>query len=810
MIGTCPRDLPDLMSSPTAKTNLLWALVPLAVVVLIIRFNATATTRIETVSTRFVERLVDPTTVTGAEVEIGVRRSQVVPGHNLESMEWILQAEQIRQDGVWRLEKVDYDNAPNGRGVESPSAIRWWLAWLSGDGKDAAEVRDHVAAASLRSDPILHLVLFCLLVGIWMWHWGFFPAAAGSLILGLYYPLIGSFHPGAPTSAGMATVLCGIMWISFAAGLKTELHLGRGRSWWIISGIAAGFAIWIAPNRGFLLGIALTVSGMLAEWRQRQEQPEQRFPWWSWGVAGAMTALILYGIDFAGREAAWANGRLHQIHPLYTISWLGIAAISATLGNWRKQRSDWIKLGLGIVATFSLVAYMIGTKDDGFLSSGLGADLLTHLPQSVSSKSFVEWVNDHSAGTVAAGTMLPLGLIAWAAWIAFQTSIPRPTRILLGTSLLPLVIAVAVGFSNLSWWGSVGVGLALVVVILAGQATGTKGRVGLLGFIIFTTGIAWLELGARMGEASDPELIESDVRSLAERDLGHWLSLRGDEFHSVVLSPPDTTPALYFYGGVKGLGSPFPENGDGFIAAVRIASASSPDESLALATQRELSHIVIPSWDGFLDEYAQLGAAQPEHSMMAMLHQWLAPRWIRAMDHTLPADEVFDGFDTKIFAVTETQDNASALSRLGEYFAETKRHDFAAAIAVTLQKSFPSDLSGLVAQAHIGIAQGNFAVFNESFESIRQQVEDERDGDLEFDRRVSLANILMLGREPEFARDQVIHCMDEMDAYLLKTVSTANLYRFILLTDSFQEPFPEPELDEFARALLQSDLENGI
>ncbi|MGY8718406.1 MAG: hypothetical protein ACKVI3_11575, partial [Verrucomicrobiia bacterium] len=124
------------MSSPTAKTNLLWALVPLAVVVLIIRFNATATTRIETVSTRFVERLVDPTTVTGAEVEIGVRRSQVVPGHNLESMEWILQAEQIRQDGVWRLEKVDYDNAPNGRGVESPSAIRWWLAWLSGDGKD--------------------------------------------------------------------------------------------------------------------------------------------------------------------------------------------------------------------------------------------------------------------------------------------------------------------------------------------------------------------------------------------------------------------------------------------------------------------------------------------------------------------------------------------------------------------------------------------------------------------------------------------------------------------------------------------------
>lgn len=806
MIGTCPRDPPDLMSSPTAKTNLLWALVPLAVVVLVIWFNTTATTRIETVSDQFAERLVDPVTVTGAEVDIETRRSQIVPGHNLESMEWIVQAEQIRRDGVWRLEKVDYDNAPTGRGVESPSALRWWLAWLSGDGKDSDGVRDRVAAASLNSNPILHLVLFGLLVSIWMWRWGFFPAAAGSLILGLYYPLIGSFHPGAPTSAGMATVFCGIMWISFTAGLKAELHLGRGRSWWIISGIAAGLAIWIDPNRGFLLGVAIGCSGMLAEWRQRKEQPEQRFPWWSWGVAGALTALILYGVDYAGREAAWANGRLHQIHPLYAISWLGIAGIAATLGNWRKQRSDWIKLGLGFAAALSLVGYMLGTGDDGFLSSGLGADLITHLPQSISSESFVAWVNDHSAGAVAAGTMLPLGLIAWAAWIAFQTSVPRPTRILLGTSLLPLAIAVAIGFSNLSWWGTVGVGLALLAVILSAQANGTQSRVGLLAFLIFTTGIAWLELGDRMGEATDPVLTESDVRSLAERDLAHWLSLRGDEFHSVVLSPPDTTPALYFYGGVKGLGSPFPENGDGFVAAVRIASASSPDESLALATQRELSHVVIPSWDEFLDEYARLGAAQPEHSMMAMLHQWLAPRWIRATDHSLPDDEIFDGYNTTIFAVTETQDNASALSRLGEYFAETKRQDFAAAIAVTLQKSFPSDLSGLVAQAHIAVAQGNLAVFNESFDSIRRQVEDERDGDLEFDRRVSLANILMLGREPELARDQVIYCMDEMDAYLLKTVSTANLYRFILLADSFQEPFPEPELDEFARALLPPDL----
>ena len=144
--------------------------------------------------------------------------------------------------------------------------------------------------------------------------------------------------------------------------------------------------------------------------------------------------------------------------------------------------------------------------------------------------------------------------------------------------------------------------------------------------------------------------------------------------------------------------------------------------------------------------------------------------------------------------------------RLGEYFAETGRRQFAAAIAVTLQESFPSDLSGLVAQAQIAVTQGNLAVFNEALTAIIPYVEEERDGDLEFDRRVSLANVLMLGREAEYAREQVGYSMDEMDDYLLTTVTAPNLYRFMLLASSFDEPFPEPELEALARQLLPAEM----
>jgi len=66
-----------------------------------------------------------------------------------------------------------------------------------------------------------------------------------------------------------------------------------------------------------------------------------------------------------------------------------------------------------------------------------------------------------------------------------------------------------------------------------------------------------------------------------------------------------------------------------FAAAVRIAGATSPDEAQAVAQSRGLNYIVLPSWDSFLDEYARLASGKAEHSLIALLHQWRAPRWLR-------------------------------------------------------------------------------------------------------------------------------------------------------------------------------------
>lgn len=801
------------MTSLSRKKSLLWALIPLGVLLLVAWFDRSAINRNEAVSALFDQNLILVTDGDSLSGYAEGRRRQIVPGHNLESYEWIVQAEAILHSGEWRQREVEYDNAPIGRTVQSPSAVRWWLATVAklfGKG-DTTGAR--VTDAAAKADVILQFVLIVGFTLIAAWRWGMFPAAVGAVVLGLGYPVIGGFYPGAPTSRGLTTLLTAGTLLTFLVGFRSALRGETPKLWWMVAGVLGGVTIWVSPQQGYPLTGMLVFAILVASWLQRRTnkaEPIAPLPWLIWAISGAGMILLLFLVDYRGTEIEWSDGRLHQLHPVYALSWLGMGWLGRVVQQGTWNRRALLQILGAVLLTSSVVAMQIVNDDDGFLTNGLGTDLMTHLPDAATSASFGEWVNQHATKGAAAGVFLPLGFLGGAIWWLVQNRIAKPDRGALVAAGLITAITLALSLVNLNWWSSVFVGLAVTVVILAHGISSSGGRLVFMSAALLSVGCSWFDLAPRLQTADDPELTSADIRSLAERDLAHWLSLRNDEYRSVVLSPPSITPALYFYGGVRGLGSPYAENSEGFIAAVRIASASSPDESLALATQRELSHVVIPTWDDFLDEYARLGASQPEHSMVAMLHNWLAPRWMRPVQHMMPAGDIFTPYSTVIFEVTETQDNATALSRLGEYFAETKQPQYSSAVAVTLQQSFPSDLSGLVAQAQIAVTQGKVSAFNDALSAIKPYVEEERDGDLEFDRRVSLANVLMLGREAAYAREQVGYCMDEVDEYLLTTVSAPNLYRFILLAQSVDEPFPEPELETLARQLLPAQLRSRL
>ncbi|MGP1664917.1 MAG: hypothetical protein ACTS5I_03175, partial [Rhodanobacter sp.] len=413
--------------------------------------------------------------------------------------------------------------------------------------------------------------------------------------------------------------------------------------------------------------------------------------------------------------------------------------------------------------------------------------------------NFKDWLALEGVRLSFWSLVLPIGIaLGMALWTVLrrQLSPDRAQAALVLTG--PVIVGLLLSWDQVSWWMTTGTLAALLLCLLA--ATRAEGRAQHR--FAFVVALAVLPSLFRVLPLSLPaeraQLTPMDQRTVAERALGHWLAKRVDDYRSVVLAPPESVPALYYFGSVRGLGSPYQGNQEGFGAAVRISAATSPDEAEALATQRELSHIVMPNWDPFLDEYARLGAAQPQNSLIGLLHNWLPPRWLRAVHHELPQINGFDANGAVIFEVVDVQDNATALSRLGEYFVETGQMRFALGISKTLEDSFPSDLGGLVARAQIAVALSDRPTFQKVMAQILPYLEDARDGDLIWDRRVNLANLLMLSEERDLALEQVQYCMDEVDEYLLRTVTPPTLYRFLLLCEALDEPFPEDYLREAA------------
>ncbi|WED64931.1 hypothetical protein PXH66_21500 [Synoicihabitans lomoniglobus] len=783
-----------------------WWIPPLAVIALVWWSDCAAMQRIDYVSglhTQDLHLTPDDGSVSGFA---GGRRRMIIPAHSSESFEWVVQTQRMQHQDVWRLKQVDYDNAPTGRAVESPSAYRWWLATVANFAGDASSAGGRIENAALIADPVLHMALILGVAVFVGWQWGGIAAGVAAILTGLALPVLASYYPGVPGDRGLATALVAASALPLLAGIRSQQRGRNSHLFFAVAGLANGLLLWVSVHRGVPMLIGSGLGGLFAAWlvTGKTNEPSKAFPWWTWAVTGAVAVVSLYLLEYAPDRLDWKAQRLHQAHPLYAVAWLGGAVLCGQVQAWlREGKAAWTRRNIaksvgGLIVVAAIPVIMRVTGQSGFLGAGTSAQHLGFVPGLSSASSFSVWLKSAGGSAAFWSLALPLGFVAAALWHLMRKSLAETERGAIGAAFVFVLVGLGFAIVHLSWWCTVGVLVAILTALLipALPRGKTQWIVAALALASVLPGAAvW---GPQLSAETRQELTQTDAQSLVERHLAHWLSTRTDEYHSVVLAPPELTPSLYYYGGVRGLGSPYRENEAGFVAGVRIASATSPDESFALATQRELSHIIMPSWDDFLDEYARLGAVQVEHTMVAMLHNWLPPRWLRPVHVALPNVEPFDALSAVVFEVVETQDNATALSRLGVYFAETKQTRFASAIAQTLTDSFPSDLGGLVAQAQIAAALSNRPRFEAAIRAIIPYVEEERDGDLLWDRRVNLANVLMLGQQEDYAREQVQYCMDEVDDYWLKSVSVPTLFRFIILCRSLDEPFPEPELETAA------------
>ncbi|HKM54410.1 MAG TPA: hypothetical protein VJY33_13445, partial [Isosphaeraceae bacterium] len=366
---------------------------------------------------------------------------------------------------------------------------------------------------------------------------------------------------------------------------------------------------------------------------------------------------------------------------------------------------------------------------------------------------------------------------------------------------------------QVSWWNGVDAALLALLVAAAAALRGSPrprvaaGLAAALGALVLVPGA--VQLWPPVGAPTRDGLSENEVVGLVERDLAYWLSKHAGPEGAVVLAPPNVTSALYYYGGIRGLATYGWEDLDGFQAAVRIASATTPEEAQELIGLHGTTHIIIPSWDPFMDVYAKIGEGTVAGTFLDRLHQWNLPPWLRPVPYLMPTISGFEGQIAVILEVVDEQDDATAASRLAQYFVDMGQLDLAER-AGRLLKRFPADLGALMARVQVEAARGENEEFAESVGLLVRRVSGGSDGELPWDQRVGLAVELAQVHHVDLARPRLRQCIAELDGEKLRSLSTVLLYRFQVLRRALNLDIPDPSLRALSYDLLPPDLRSRV
>jgi hypothetical protein len=452
---------------------------------------------------------------------------------------------------------------------------------------------------------------------------------------------------------------------------------------------------------------------------------------------------------------------------------------------------------------------MLLARDPGFLGLDLPSMRLSMLPGGVSAKNSWAWLLQNGLTPAFLATVLPVMLAVPAAWMLVRGKLGLEQRQTLSIALGPVLVVLGFAFWRLNLWNCLDSALLTLVVAIAAERRGApksrllSGALAVLAAIVLLPGA--LQLWPSMALGPKGELTKGEVVGLIERDLAYDLAKHIGPQGAVVLAPPDATTALYYYGGIKGLGTFDWENSDGLAVAIRIAGASTPEEAQDLMAQRGVTHIIIPQWDSYMDVYALLGGGQTSGTFLERLRHWRLPPWLRPVPYLIPAVAGFEGQSVTILKVVDPQDDAAAASRLAEYFVDMGQLDLAERAAQEL-RNFPADLGALLARAQVEIAEGDADGFGRTVEILLRRIAGGSDRALPWDQRVGLAIVLAQAHHADLARARLRQCVAEVDEEKLRSLSTNLLYSLQEARRILGVEIADPRLQETALDLLPSDL----
>ena len=748
----------------------------------------------------------------------------IIPGHRSQSFEWLDQTRLMLVKRELRVRRIDYENAPYGREVSASSPYRWWLGALA---LYFGEVSGRNLAASIEwaaqvSDPLL-LVLFGAAAVVFVARrFGAFAASLLSVGLVTQYPFASEFLPGVPDDSGMA-LLCSLLSVLPIVACSDPTGGGRQtRRAFLTAGIIGGVGLWInvAIEVPILIGIA--VGALMAAWIARPEVGGKpggtvATPLRDWALGGAVASFTGYLIEFfPGHMDSW---ELRTIHPSLCLAWLGGGEILIFLVDQIQRRrlrlmyADSIRIVVAVGAVASVPVILWRTHSWGFLAVDLPSMTLSAMPGAVSARNFWSLLLQNGFTPTVCVTFLPFfAALIVLLLLAFRW-FPPERRVVLSYALGLALASFTFAFWQIGFWNGADVAI-LVLFVTASAAFQDDQRIRLRQWIFgFIAAITMLPGAVLLWPATDSnsrsELSGSEIKSLVERDLAHWLAKRVGSDEAVVLSPPDTTNSLYYYGGMKGIDTFDWENREGVGGAVRIMSASTPEEAQELIGQRGITYIVMPSWDRYMDAYARMGEGELEGTFLERLRRWVLPPWLRPVAYLMPTIAGFEGQAVTILEVVEPQNDAAAASHIAEYFADMGETELLSDASIQLRR-FPGDIGALLARAEIAASLARTDEFDQTIEVLVHRNSAPAIRTLAWDQRVRLAIIFARAKHLDLARAHLQRCVDTIDERKLRSLSTKALFRLRMMTNAFGIEIADPSMRGLSIELLPLDLQTRL
>jgi tetratricopeptide (TPR) repeat protein len=556
---------------------------------------------------------------------------------------WNRYAEELGQDGRYRLRYTTFDNAPDGRSVHWNSAFAWYLRVLGElrRGVTGESLRHAIFRMSIWANPILLAILLGAFAPLAAWRFG--PLCGAVIAIGMvsvptFYE---GFMPAYPDHHGVISfellgmmfgiAWAGVGWVKSSGGsdFAAATSLEQAKHGMTFSAICGGCGLWWSALSTAMVLVTLGISVLIAALVFRRRGPDdpvfQPILWKWWAMCGAGTSLALWLLEYFPNHMTM---RLEVNHPLYSLAFLGGGWMIATLGEWLTSLGSpftskpfpWRACLWPLAASAALpAAIMIGGAAVYIPQHPFMVGLWKHIYEL---QPVVTLIRHAGLTWQAAFGWYPLFLVATAVLLAIKGP-NRGTKATLLFLAIPIVLLIALQCYQSRWGLLVGpIYIALTSILvpltwrLVPHTTTARGiacamliPVGAWFVVppfLNTFGNVWLQY-----RSEKIALLPGQALHLLHRQMARAILDDANGEPVVLLSSPNSSCILASLGGFRTIGTLYWENVDGLEAAAAALNAQSDQEAFDRVKRHGVTHVSLMAWENFIEPYFDILHPKP-------------------------------------------------------------------------------------------------------------------------------------------------------------------------------------------------------